>query len=91
MIHSTSSSDRTVRPENVTPAPAPSRTQGCGTDQFSSSQAASLRAALEQHPEVRPEVVERGRQLAADPGYPSADVLKQVASAILGAPDLTAE
>ena len=91
MIHSTSSSDRTVRPANVNPAPAPARVAGGGTDQFSSTQAAHLRAALEQHPEIRPEVVERGRQLAADPGYPSADVLRQVAATVLGAPDLTAE
>jgi hypothetical protein len=34
-------------------------------------------------------VVERGRALAADPGYPSTDILRQIGGLLIEAPDLT--
>jgi hypothetical protein len=40
----------------------------------------SLKEALMREPAVRPEVIERARQLAADPEYPPADVLAKVAA-----------
>jgi len=46
-----------------------------------------LRAALASQPEIRPDVVARGQALAADPNYPSMDVIQHVAGMILNAPD----
>ena len=40
-------------------------------------------------PEIRPEVVERARALAADPNYPPRDVLKNVSAQILNSADLS--
>ena len=57
------------------------------TDQFSAENTAALRVALNRTPEVRPEVVARGRALAADPSYPSAEILRKVGEAIIKSPD----
>lgn len=90
MISSTSSTDRTVRPELVAAAgPAAGRPAGLRPDQISTENAAFLRAELQRQPEVRPEVVARARELAADPNYPSFEILKSVAGQILAAPDLS--
>ena len=90
MISSTSSTDRTVRPELVQPAgPTGSRPAAPRPDQISTESAAFLRSELQRQPEVRPEVVARARELAADANYPSAEILRSVATQILGAPDLS--
>ena len=91
MINSTSSSDRAARTEPVMPLPPKVTLKGPGADQFSASNSVALRAALAAQPEVRPEMVERGRALAADPSYPSADIIRQVSQRILNSPDLTAD
>jgi hypothetical protein len=57
--------------------------------QISTADAAFLRAELQRQPEIRPEVVARARQLAADPNYPSPKILKNVARQILASPDLS--
>jgi hypothetical protein len=62
---------------------------GLGTDRFSAGNTIALQAALAAQPEIRPEVVARGRALAADPSYPSVEVLRQVGAALLRSPDLT--
>jgi hypothetical protein len=89
MINSTSSSDRVLRPEGVvlhTPTP-PDR--GPGSDRFSPEHTAALKSALASQPAIRPEVVARARALAADPNYPSPQILRKVGEVILGSPDLT--
>jgi hypothetical protein len=90
MITSTTSTDRTVRPD---PLPAAASGTGRGLtprpDQISTENAAFLRAELQRQPEIRPEVVARARALAEDPNYPPAAVLKSVAATILAAPDLS--
>lgn len=91
MIPSTSSSDRTARTDAVAPAPSKPVVRGPGADQFSAGQSAALRSALAAQTEIRPEVVERAKALAADPNYPSRDVLAKVAGLILASPDLTAD
>jgi hypothetical protein len=58
-------------------------------DQVSTDNAAALKTALAAQPEIRPEVVARARELAADPGYPSISIIRNVASQILAAPDLS--
>lgn len=89
MINSASSSNRPVRPEQVSPTPPKVTLRGPGADNFSASNSAALREALARQPEIRPEVVERARQLAADPSYPSADIIRQVSQKILNSPDLS--
>jgi hypothetical protein len=91
MIHTTSSSDRAGGTDPVSlslakPAvrPLPQQQDSVSTDNLD-----GLRSALAGQPEVRPDVVARGLALAADPNYPSAAILKSVASAILSAPDLS--
>jgi hypothetical protein len=91
MIHSTSSSDRTARTEAVASSVAKTAVSRPGSDRFSAQHTATLQAALAAQPEIRLEVVARGRQLAADPSYPSAEILNKVGEAILKSPDLSAD
>ena len=89
MINSTSPSDRVLRPDGVvhhTPTP-PER--GPAPDRFSPENSAALQTALQRQPAIRPEVVARARELAADPSYPSTEILSLVGKIILGSPDLT--
>lgn len=91
MISSTPSSDRPLRPDTTPPiAPkAAAQPAGPGPDQLSLEKIELLRQALARQPEIRPEVVERGRALAADPAWPPHDVLRKVSELILRAPDLS--
>jgi hypothetical protein len=90
MINSTSSSDRTPRAESVElTRPKVVVRNPDGGDQFSAESSAALRVALTRQPEIRPEVVARGRALAADPAYPSAAILGRVAQALIKSPDLS--
>jgi hypothetical protein len=90
MISSTSSSDRAPRPEALSAAGQPAvRPFAPRPDQISTDSVAFLRGALQRQPEIRPDVVARARTLAADPSYPSQEVLKKVAEQILRSPDLT--
>jgi hypothetical protein len=90
MISSTSSSDRAIRPELPSASgPISARPSTPRPDQISTESAAFLRAELVRQPEVRPEVVERGRTLAADPHYPSSSIIQSIAGKILASPDLS--
>jgi hypothetical protein len=42
-----------------------------------------IRSLLAKHPEVRPEMLEKGRRLLADRSYPPPDVLRSVANQLL--------
>ena len=90
MINSTSSSDRTPRADSVEiNRPKVVIRSPQSSDQFSAENSAALRVALSSHPEVRPEVVARGRALAADPAYPSKAILGHVAQTLIKSPDLS--
>ena len=90
MISSTSSTDRTVRPELLpASAPAAARPAALRPDQISTESAAFLQAELSRQPAIRPDVVARGLALAADPNYPSPEIIKGVAAQILASPDLS--
>lgn len=91
MIPSTSSADRSVRPEAtaITSQPPFRREQTPQPDRISTESAAFLRAELARQPEIRPEMVARARALAADPAYPHSEVLQKVAEQILSSPDLS--
>lgn len=90
MISSASSPDRTPRPNLVAPTShATARTNAVRPDRISTEGAEFLRSELQRQPEVRPEVVERARALAADRSYPPTEVSRHVAAQILAAPDLS--
>lgn len=91
MIHSTTSSDRTSQANAIQPPQAGSAASSTKipADQVSTEQATYLREALSRQPEVRPDVVARGKELLADPSYPSTGIVKSVASQILNSPDLS--
>jgi hypothetical protein len=91
MINSTPSPDRTARPDLTALVPPKNPVVRPGTDRFSATNSAALHAALAAQPEIRPEVVARGRALAADPAYPPVAVLRQIGQMFLRAPDLTEE
>jgi hypothetical protein len=91
MIDSTSSSEGANRagaePEGNGKRATPERAGG-KRDRRSAA-AERPRKALSREPEIRPEVVARGRKLAADPDYPSASVIQRVAAMIVNSPDLS--
>ena len=58
-------------------------------DQIHIDKASALRSSLQEVPEIRPEVVERARALAADPTYPSNAIISHISKAIVNSPDLS--
>lgn len=87
MINSASPSDRVLRPESVVLQAKALSGNGVAADRFSPENTVVLRSALQQQPAVRPEVVARARALAADPAYPSSEILRRVGEAVLNSPD----
>jgi hypothetical protein len=78
-----------VSPENI-PQPTattakpvaaekPKQQPAAAQDEFKPAQQAKIAAALASQPDARPEMVEKAKQLAADPNYPSADQLAKIA------------
>lgn len=61
------------------------------TDRIALNQKAQLQAALKETPEVRPEVVARGRDLATDPAYPPLEIINRLATLISSSKDLSVE
>jgi hypothetical protein len=90
MITSTSSTDHAGRMVTL-PATTQvaARSNGVRADQLSTQNAAALRAALANQPEIRPEVVARARALAADPSYPPLAIMRSIAQQIVASPDLS--
>ena len=90
MIPSTPPPDRTIRPDALAASgQSQPRVRAMRPDQMSTESAAALRASLARHPEIRPEAVARARVLAADPAYPSVEIMTRVAQQIMAAPDLS--
>jgi hypothetical protein len=91
MIHSTSSSGSAVGAAAALLSASKSavRPQTPGQDSLSLGQADGLRHALASQEEIRPDMVEKGRALAADPNYPPSSVIRSLAQAILQSPDLS--
>ena len=87
MINSTSSSDRVIRPEGPVHHISTPKKTGVGADHFSPENSKALEAALNSQPAIRPEMLALGRELAADPSYPSAEILRKVSEVILRSPD----
>ena len=56
-------------------------------DRFSTDSLNRLRQALDQQPAVRSDVVELGRSLASDPGYPPEPIVRKLAELLVSQPD----
>lgn len=92
MINPTSSSDRSAQTNAAESASARAlRQSATRPDKLALESMPQLRKALLAQPEIRPEVVERGRMLAADSNYPPKEILRQVGSMLIAAPDLSEE
>jgi hypothetical protein len=88
MIQSTSHTDPAERAKALAAAEVHSAVpMPVKRDRLSTASVDHLRAVLRDEPEVRPEAVERGRTLAADPAYPSPEIVKRISVQILNAPD----
>jgi len=80
-----------MRADAVPANPAKAAIHHAGSDQFSTDKTALVQAALARQSEIRPEVIERGHALAADPAYPSREIIRRVSEIILRSPDLADE
>jgi hypothetical protein len=52
------------------------------SDKLSAEMTDKVRASLAAMPEIRPEVVERGRQLASNPNWPTPEIINNIAGMI---------
>jgi hypothetical protein len=91
MIHSTSNSPSLpggLPPVGGKPAgkPAPAAQS---RDTLDTTASTALRDALAALPEVRPEVVEKGRQLVVDTNYPPRAIIEDIARLIVQSRDLS--
>ena len=65
------------------------KTQADTSDSLSSASTQSLRDALAQTSEVRPQVVARGKALAVDPNYPPREIIESLARLMINSRDLS--
>jgi len=94
MIQPTSNTSGFVRTDalsqsNGQKTPAP-KTQAPNSDTLSSANTQSLREALAQTSEIRPQVVARGKALAVDPSYPPRQIIESLAKLMIASRDLSA-
>lgn len=75
-------SSRSIEPQTAsTPAAAPTTSE---PDPVDVRRVNTLLVMLENKPQVRPEVLARGRALAADPTYPPPDIINKLAGMVIG-------
>lgn len=60
-------------------------------EQLSSSSSQALRTALQNTPEVRADVVARGKALASDPSYPPLHIIEKLAELMVSERESSAE
>ena len=91
MIQPTSSffgANRSDALSNQTPKAASAlKHDEANRERLSSSNTEALREALTHSPEIRPEVVEKGRRLAVDPNYPPREIILQLAKLMRSSAD----
>jgi len=91
MIHSTSN----LHGYNRTPAaalslakqPSTPKAEADSGERLSSANTQALREALNNSPEIRPEVVARGKALAVDPNYPPREIIEDLAKLMIESRD----
>ena len=76
--------------QKLAPSAAPTNT-AAAQESLSANNTDSLRSALAALPEVRPGVVEKGKQLAADSNYPPRVIIEKLAELIAQSDDLTTQ
>ncbi|MBI5381744.1 MAG: hypothetical protein HZA31_07585 [Opitutae bacterium] len=94
MINQTSKTDSNPRLEaiGIKPPPAPPpASRPAETDRLSAPSQDVLQSALQQQPEIRPEVVERGRELSIDANYPPKEIIRQLSLMLTQSADLSEE
>ncbi len=89
MISSTSSSDRAAPSDAVSDASQSASRLRPRPDRISIDSAAFLNAELGRQSEIRPDMLERGRQVMLDPNYPFGAVLPKIAEQLVNSPDLS--
>jgi hypothetical protein len=92
MIHFTSKADSSLRPEALSGQPLRIRIsaqESAGAERLSASSQATLQSVLRSQPELRPEVVERGRQLVVDGNYPSKEIVRRLSEILVNSIDLS--
>jgi hypothetical protein len=60
----------------------PGKTPEGATERLSVELTSTIRDIFASTPEIRPEVVERGRQLLFDPSYPSQEIVGRIAALV---------
>lgn len=65
---------------NTSAQPAPAAQDG--SDTLSAEMTDKVRASLAAMPDIRPEMVERGRQLLANPNWPTPEIINSIAGMI---------
>lgn len=72
-------------PGAIAPKAAPSTSAPITeSDSFTPAQNQTLVNMLQQQPDVRPEALARAQALAADPNYPDAKVIENLAQMVIG-------
>ena len=66
--------------QNAAAQPKPATPEDAET--LSAEMTDKVRASLAAMPEIRPEVVERGRQLLSDPNWPTPEIINSIAGMI---------
>ena len=79
MIHSTSPSNKPIvpTPDNTVRRSSPSAPPP-GADSINTANSNQIRSSLDNIPEIRTEVVNRARALAADPAYPPREIIDAI-------------
>lgn len=62
--------------------------RGPQSDRLKADLSQGIRESLASIPEIRPEVVERGKALLADPDYPSKAVVEKIAQFVTPLPEI---
>ena len=74
-------SDAVQMPSKTRAKSTPAATEPAGTSETeTTSRKERLAAALANEPEIRPEMLERARQLASDPNYPGPNLFAKLAA-----------
>jgi len=79
-IRSVTTSAVSQPPQPNTPKTPDTVAQKTSADSYQPAQNERLVNMLQEQPDVRPEAVERAKNLAADPNYPGTDVISKLAN-----------
>jgi hypothetical protein len=91
MIHSTSNLNGYNRTDaaalSIAKQASTPKVEAEASDRLSSANTQALREALNNTPEIRPEVVAKGKALAVDPNYPPREIIENLAKLMVESRD----